>query len=48
MRQLDPSNQFSGLHHLQVEISSLLSQLIHHRLIEELVDAHILTHALQL
>jgi hypothetical protein len=32
--------------HLNMEISSLLSQLMHHGLIEEFTDAHILTHAL--
>jgi hypothetical protein len=31
-----------------MEISSLLSQLVHHGLIEEFTDAHILTHALKI
>lgn len=31
-----------------MEISSLLRQLVHHGLIKELVDAHILTHALKI
>lgn len=35
-------------HHLLMNISCLLSQLHHHCLIKELVDAHIFTHSLAL